>query len=140
MLLEYLKENPILTAVLAASLAVIFIVIVAMVVKNAKEKKRTPPTRLPRTRTNDTNALSSASEEKEACVRPAYEARPKLSERNRLFPSGDVRGRVCPRRATSETSAEAQTSETSAEAEAEERPEPIESDDKSESGEKRPCG
>ncbi|MFQ7079601.1 MAG: hypothetical protein ACLRSW_17675 [Christensenellaceae bacterium] len=60
MFLEYLKENPILTAVLAASLAVIFIVIVAMVVKNAKAKKNASDA-ASADETNDTNALSSAS-------------------------------------------------------------------------------
>lgn len=100
MFLEYLKENPILTAVLAASLAVIFIVIVAMVVKNAKAKKKNASDAASAAETNDTNALSSASEEKETCVRPAYEAAPEAIGTQPIVPGrGDERGRACPRRA-----------------------------------------
>lgn len=128
MFLEYLKENPILTAVLAASLAVIFIVIVAMVVKNAKAKKKNASDAASADETNDTNALSSASEEKETCVRPAYEAAPEAIGTQPIVPVGET--------SAEEPAPAAQTSETSAEAEAEERPEPIESGDESESGEK----
>ena len=128
MFLEYLKENPILTAVLAASLAVIFIVIVAMVVKNAKAKKKNASDAASAAETNDTNALSSASEEKETCVRPAYEAAPEAIGTQPIVPVGET--------SAEEPAPAAQTSETSAEAEAEERPEPLESGDESESGEK----
>lgn len=117
MFLEYLKENPILTAVLAASLAVIFIVIVAMVVKNAKAKKKNASDAASAAETNDTNALSSASEEKEACVRPAYEAAPEAIGTQPIVPVGETSAEEpAPAAQTSESGDESESGEKTAHA------------------------